>query len=281
MKALKQIILAVALFVMAAPGIFAANETNKLTYDYKDFSALEVSWQFSVEVIQSNTWSVEVEVSTEVTPYLLVEKSGSKLRIAVKGLPRSITNQRNWNPVARAKVTMPTLTDVSLSGATKLTAEGTFKTNGTFSFESSGASKIVNLNVEAKKFDFDCSGASKFTIACKADDVDMDLSGASKGTLELNAGSLDLDASGASSLKISGNATNADIDCSGACNIDLLKTDVKVATVDLSGASKCQISVKEKLSVELSGASSLRYEDNHGLRINPVSISRGSSLSKL
>lgn len=281
MKALKSIILAIILFALTAPGIFAADETTRLTYDFKNFDSLDISWVFDVTVSADDTYSVEITVSSEVVPFLDIVQSGSKLILGTKGLPKKLTNQRNWNPVAKAKITMPALAAVNISGAAKILSMDQFTSTGNFSLECSGASKVHALHIEAAKINIESSGASKFKLYSKANSASIDLSGASKGLMELTADAIEVDASGAANLKITGAAKDADIDCSGACNTDLIKTEIKEAKVNLSGASKCQIAVKEKLSVELSGASKLSYEDAPGLAIKLGSISHGASISKL
>lgn len=281
MKALKSIILAIILFGLTAPGIFAADETTRLTYDFKNFDSLDISWVFDVNVSADDTYSVEITVSSEVVPYLDIVQSGSKLILGTKGLPKKLTNQRNWNPVAKAKITMPALAAVNISGAAKILSMDQFTSTDNFSLECSGASKVHALHIEAAKINIESSGASKFKLYSKANSASIDLSGASKGLMELTADAIEVDASGAANLKITGAAKDADIDCSGACNTDLIKTEIKEAKVNLSGASKCQIAVKEKLSVELSGASKLSYEDAPGLAIKLGSISHGASISKL
>lgn len=281
MKALKSIILAIIIFVLTSPGIFAAEETTRLTYDFNNFDSLDISWVFDVTVSADDTYSVEITVSSEVVPYLDIVQSGSKLVLGTKGLPKKLTNQRNWNPVAKAKITMPALAAVSISGTAKILSTDQFTSTGIFSLECSGASKVQALHIEANKINIESSGASKFKLYSKANSASIDLSDASKGLLELSSDAIEIDASGAANLKITGAVKDADIDCSGACNADLIKADIKEAKVNLSGASKCQIAVKEKLSVELSGASKLSYQDTPGLMIKLGSISHGASISKL
>lgn len=281
MKALKKIILAVVLYVLASPCILASDETTRLTYDFKNFDSLDISWVFDVTVTADDTYSVELTVTSEVVPYLDIAQSGSKLVLATKGLPKKLTNQRNWNPVAKVKISMPALSSVSISGAAKILSMDQFTSKGNFSLECSGASKVNALHIDAARISIESSGASKFKIYGKADIATFELSGATKGLIELTADAIEIDASGAANLKATGAAKAADIDCSGACNTDLLKTEIKEAKVNLSGASKCQIAVKEKLSVELSGASKLSYEDAPGLAIKLGSISHGASVSKL
>lgn len=201
MKALKKIILAVVLYVLASPCILASDETTRLTYDFKNFDSLDISWVFDVTVTADDTYSVELTVTSEVVPYLDIAQSGSKLVLATKGLPKKLTNQRNWNPVAKVKISMPALSSVSISGAAKILSMDQFTSKGNFYLECSGASKVNALHIDAARISIESSGASKFKIYGKADIATFELSGATKGLIELTADAIEIDASGAANLK--------------------------------------------------------------------------------
>ena len=278
---MKRIISLFAILVsMAAMGLSSAQAAIR-SYDLKGFNKLEISWVFNVEVTRGDSWAVDIDVTDEALPYVEVKVSDNILSLSAENLPKSLTSQRNWNPVAKARITMPQLAGVRMSGASKLCVADGFKYDGDFEIMASGAVVISKLNTEAKKLALDCCGAAKLNLGGTFEVVSFDISGASKISANIIAGAADIEAAGAAGIKVTGKAGRFDLSCAGACDINLLKTDVNTSRIGLSGAAKCSVNVLEKLTVELSGASSCRYADNAGLKLNVVSIGRGASLKKL
>jgi len=299
MGKIKRITALVAALFLACLWANAA-ETTRKTYDYRGFDELEIGWVFDVEIIKSNKFSVEVEATDEVFEYLRIEQRGDVLHMGTDDLPRTLTNTRNWNPIAKAIVYMPELKGISMSGASKVSTKDKFTSNGTFLLRSSGASKISGLDIEARRLEMHCSGAVNMDLSGSFQTADLQMSGAVKGRVaigadelvircsgahigeyEIDCGMLSLGSSGATKLKFSGIADNMDIDCTGACDINLLRCETQAANVELSGAARCQIAAKEKLTVELTGASACRYIDYEDLDVDIISISRGSSIGKI
>ena len=124
---------------------------------------------------------------------------------------------------AQAKITMPKIRGLELSGASKGTISGFSST----------------------------------------ENVDIKVSGASRVTGDLAAGDVDFDVSGASTIRLQGMAGDMELDLSGASNAELEDLPVNDADVNLSGASRAVVNVDGRLDVNLSGASKLTYTGNH------------------
>lgn len=281
---MKSIIRIAVVFAAMTIGLFSASGAGvpvAKSYDFTGFNKLEFSWVWAVEVVPGSSWSIDVEVTEEAMPYVDVNMIGSTLTLGVRNLPRELSNGRNWNPTAKARITMPELCDVKMSGATKMSVAGSLNVRGEFELDAAGAAVVSKLDLTADKLDLDCSGATKATITAKVRDASLDISGACKINADVTADSAEIEASGAASVKLAGKVNKLDVDCSGACDLNLLQTDVRSAMVELSGAAKCHVNALEKLAVELSGASSCRYADNAGLKVDIISVSRGASLKKL
>jgi hypothetical protein len=123
------------------------------------------------------------------------------------------------NTTLEAEVTMPKIEALTLSGATR------------------GSLKGFN----------------------STEDIRFNLSGACTLDGEIDAADATLDVSGASRVTLDGTAQSLSINGSGASNLDMAGFTVNDANVELSGASKATIDVKDNLDIELSGASSLTY----------------------
>ena len=276
-------------------------------FSYKDFQGLSVGNSFKVSLVQDDKWSVEVEYSDFLEPYLDVVVKAGTLRIGLKELPRSVRNSRRYKdgPVLRATVHMPRLTKLSLSGASKCWQEGRFSLPGEeeFRMDLSGAAMAENVAVDAHRASLFMSGAAK----CESFDgkfyrVRMDLSGASRGTFDIVAedwdvilsGSahadlrgpecktLDIESSGASKADVAVLSDSLQYEGSGSSDLHALDAPTRKARIDLSGASSARVAVKESIEVEASGASTCRYKAVDGAALKTTfDISRGSRVVSL
>lgn len=205
-------------------------------FAFTDFTTVEAGNAFQVELIPSSTYSVSVTANESLFEYIEVTKSLATLKIGMRAV------SLNWgSAVLRAKVTMPELMGLKLSGASKCTARG-FKSSSPFAAEISGASTL-DCDAEAASFKSDISGASKMTGMLKADSSDIKLSGASRLSLDGSGGNVKVEASGASSALLSDFA-------------------VRDANIELSGASRAELDISGRLDANISGASTLIYEGN-------------------
>lgn len=235
------------LMALLTAGLFAccsSDNGNRITktYDLTDFTALDVSHAFDVEVMPSDVESVEVVISSGIEKYLLVEKKGSTLRI---GLKKGYTGWFRGNPCLKAYVSCKALTSVTASGASDVEMKADYDAKG-------------------KNLDIELSGASSFEgHVLNVNRLTADLSGASslKGRM-LNVNRLSVELSGASKMGMDGNGNAMDLDASGASKADLSDFPVKNFVGELSGASKGVLYVTETLEVKASGASSIEVKGN-------------------
>ncbi len=118
-----------------------------------------------------------------------------------------------------AEITMPALTRLSLSGASQGSISGFQSTAG----------------------------------------LTLELSGASRVSGDARAGAANFGLSGASNISLTGAADSLRLDASGASKAQLTDFPLNQANVTLSGASNANLSVKNNLDYDLSGASHLTY----------------------
>ncbi len=218
------------------------------TYDYTDFTEIEIGNAFRLEVVPSDEYSITITAGQNVLDKLRVNKSGNRLEIDLTGWVFSIRGKME------ARVTMPILEGLYLSGATRTTAKG-FTSDRDFRAEISGASSLET--------DINCGNC------------DIEVSGASKVNGVLNATGTDFEVTGASNISLEGRGGDTELVVSGASKTQLEAFEMEDADVNMSGASSGTVNVSGLLDVELSGASSLRYTGDPDL--GSINTSGGSS----
>ncbi|TGN30241.1 head GIN domain-containing protein [Empedobacter tilapiae] len=159
--------------------------------------------------------------------------------------------------------------------------------NGVLIMKINGTVNLKNASIKIKfphqkLRSFDLSGATSVTVlpTQKVEKMAVDLSGASNLKLDVVSNSISVDNSGASSMKISGNVQDLNISVSGASSF--IGKDLKAANVivDCSGASSTTVWAVNSLTANSSGASSVRYVDENGLKTK-VSTSGMSSIKRI
>ena len=220
-------------------------------FNFSDFTRVEVSSAFEVEISQSDAYSVSVTANDNLFDYIQVSKQGATLQIRLKTASYIGTTQR-------ASITMPDLYGLELSGATHGTVQG-FGSSHDFTLELSGASSLSMVDMSAGDIRFNVSGASRVTG-------------------DITAGDADFDNSGASTVELQGSASDVVIDASGASNAKLADFPVNNANVKLSGASNGTVNLDGRLDANLSGASRLGYIGEPTM--GTINTSGGSILSE-
>ncbi len=229
------LVLGVVLVVFGAISAYVLYYTGGLkteTMPFSDFTALEVSSAFEVNIARSDTYSVKITATERIFDRILVNKTGESLKIGV--LPSTFLGTFEL----KAEITMPTLARLDFSGATKGTADD-FANTEQFTAKLSGASSLEMTNFELEEVTFDVSGASHLIAAGTGSDLvsnvsgassldltsfhlnnaNVTLSGASHATVNLD-GRLDVDASGFSSLEYIGEPTLGTIKTSGGSSVN-------------------------------------------------------------
>lgn len=236
------LLLVVVTLVAAACGgpVIGSGDLVTTQYDFKDFTRLEVSHAFEVQITRGDTFQVEVTTDDNLVDRLRVEQSGSTVRIGME------TGISFGTATRKAMVTLPELEAVQLSGASKAGVIG-FDGKRDLSLAISGASALSLTGIVAADTQIDASGASKVAGDLKAADVRME-------------------ASGASQIQLAGSADDGDLEASGASKLALGSFELAGASVTLSGASSATVNVARTLDADLSGASTLTYSGNAAIR---------------
>ena len=201
---------------------------------FSDFSVVEVGSGFEVEIAQSSSYSIKITADDNVLDYVEVFKTSDTLTIRLKW-------GYSYQSVTRkAKITMPELYELDLSGGTLGTVEG-FSSSHEFVAELSGGSHLNG--------DFTTSGDAQFTL------------------------------SGGSHLsELDGAANDLRISASSGSHLDLSDFPVHDASVNLSGGSQATINLDGRLDGDLSGGSHLLYIGDSTM--GDIDTSGGSTVSK-
>jgi len=194
-------------------GLIGSGNLETEEYAFTNFTEVEISSAFEFEIKQSSSYSINVTADDNVIDYVQVSKDGQTLKIRLGTL-------RWFGPVTlRASVTMPQLSDLTVSGASRGTV-----------------------------YDFSST-----------EDLNIKVSGASKVTGDITAGNVEFDISGASTIQLEGSANDMDASVSGASHFNLDAFIVNNADVNFSGASSGTVNLNGRLDANLSGVSRLWY----------------------
>ncbi len=207
---MKKLILTLLVMVLFASGLLAGcGPVRTQTYNFTDFTRVEVGYAFHVEVVQSDSYSVSITANEDIFNNIQVSQEGETLKI-------HLTQSATFG-TRKAEITMPDLRAINLSRAAKGTIKG-FSSSGDFTLDLSGASSLDG-DLTAGDVDFHVAGASHVKLAdFSVRNADVTLRGASSGTVNLS-GKLDADLSGASHLEYVGEPTLGTINTSGSSTL--------------------------------------------------------------
>jgi len=163
-----------------------ATEVRSIT----DFTKVEVSSVFQVEITAQKDFAVEVEADDNLLPHITTEVRNGRLEISLD------KRVKTSNPM-KVRISAPNIERIDASGAS-----------------------FINLsNLKNSELTVDTSGASKINIAGETGKLIVDVSGASRiDAGNLNAQSANIDAGGASHVNVNV-ATDLMADASGASRI--------------------------------------------------------------
>lgn len=209
-------------------GLIGSGNLETEAYAFTNFTEVEISTAFEFEIKQSSSYSINVTADDNVMEYVAVWRDGQTLHISLARPLRigSVTLSIGFgifprldSVTLRASVTMPQLSDLTVSGASR-----------------------------GDIYDFSST-----------EDLDITVSGASRVNGDITAGNVEFDISGASTIQLEGSANDMVASVSGASPLNLDDFTVNNADVNFSGASSGTVNLNGRLDANLSGASRLWY----------------------
>jgi hypothetical protein len=226
-------ILLAALLITVPLGCILGSITGSgnLTTEEKSFSGftkVEASHGFQLEITSSSTFSIEVTADDNIHQYIDVDKDGDRLRIRME------SGRSYRSLILKAKITMPDLYDIELSGGSRADITG-FSSSHDLKLELSGGSRVTG-DITAGDADFNLSGGSQVDLEGSADDLKVNGSGGSQLDLEsFSVGNADLNLSGGSRATVNVTST-LDVNLSGGSRVEYIG-EPTLGDIDLSGDS--------------------------------------------
>ncbi len=207
---------------MAMGTVKGNGNLKKESRDISAFTALSSAGQFSVEIGYGSGDQLQIEGDENILPYIETYVKDGTLKLKVKDLT-IIKPQLQ----IRIKISMATITGISVSGSGEIDGHGDFFNDGNTSFSMSGSGKLK-------------LGFNHFS------NVNISMSGS--GTIELKgAVSKDLD-----------------IHQSGSGRIDCEGMPCENATVKISGSGNVRVNANQYISAHISGSGEILYAGSAG-----------------
>jgi hypothetical protein len=208
-----------AAILLASTAAQAETEERALV----DFDAIEVGGAIDVELTQGTEFSVVVETGEDGE----LEDVITDVRNGTLHIEREWRDRRGWgwpgwdgDSDIVVYVTLPTLTELEVSGGSGVRTAGTFT----------------------------------------GDELDITTSGGSEAELDVIVDRLELTTSGGSDVEISGTANYLEADSSGGSDLEASKLVAVEVDANSSGGSDLAVNVTETLYAHASGGSDIDYE---------------------
>jgi hypothetical protein len=221
-------------------------------FNLADFTRIQASHAFELKVNRAGSYSVLVTADDNLWDVMDITQTGGTLRLQVK------PGVGVQNATLKAEVTLPSITGLDLSGASRASIDG-FDSGNAMAFHLSGASVAKVTDMKAGRTDFDLSGASSLSGSMTAGDAEFVVSGAAVVMLE-------------------GSGTAGRINASGAGRVDLGEFQLQSVSVRLSGGATANVAAGKIDPADLSGGSHLYYAGDP--TIGGLTTSGGASISR-
>jgi hypothetical protein len=188
------------------------------SYDIEGFTGIETDGQWQVTLVRGDAWAVELAYPLELERLIDVHKEGETLVLDYS------TQLIEWSDFGSrfemsARVVMPALEQLDLSGASKLELSG-FQ-GSELEIDTSGAVAIEGRDSRYDDLDLRMSGAGRTDLGgVTTTDAHIEVSGAQNVILRMAGGVLSGDVSGASHVEYFGTIASQDVDTSGIARIE-------------------------------------------------------------
>ena len=291
---MKKFLLFAALSAMA---LSLSAQTKNIQKEYSEFSVMEITDAFDVTLVPSDEYSAILTVDEVLESYVRAFVKGKTLYISLdtKSIPKELKKQMNSKntpePTLKAVVRAPRLSSVILSDDAVFGITEPVNYDS-FSLTAGGNSKVRALNVQGRKAELKLDKKANVTAKIVADDVDIKASGSAVLNLEDESKNLNVESSGSavitstvtsrnvnltpsgsSVLNLTGTTDNLEIKGGGSSIVNAVNLTTPTTSVVLSNSCTVTQSATKDLKVEMSGKSTLIYNNNPKFEIVLVKTS--------
>lgn len=293
-KAMKKFLLFAALSAMA---LSLSAQTKNIQKEYSEFSVMEISDAFDVTLVPSDEYSAILTVDEVLESYVRAFVKGKTLYITLdtKSIPKELKKQMNSKntpePTLKAVVRAPKLSSVILTDDAVFGIAEPVNYDS-FSLTAGDNSKVRSLNIQGRKAELKLDKKASVTAKILADDVVIKASGSSVLNLEqeskdfnvessgsaaitsvVSAKNVNLTTSGSSVLTLTGTTDNLVVKGSGSSTVNAVNLTTPSTSVVLANSCTVTQSATKDLKVEMSGKSTLIYNNNPKFEIVLVKTS--------
>jgi hypothetical protein len=226
------VLLAALAGCMLLPSVTGSGTLIRTVHPSTGFNGIQASHAFQVRVVPDSICSVSVTCDDNLLPYLLVQNSGTSLRLGL------VDGYNYLGVTLLAEVHMPAVAVIDASGASTVRADSGIASPGRLTVMLSGASVCEAPGISCGDATFAVSGASRASFTGTAGVLTLVVSGASQANLlDCAATAARVTVSGASEVWVDVGAQPLDLDASGASTLYYGGTPA-LAVHSLSGGSR-------------------------------------------
>lgn len=295
MKKINLVVAFVAL-MLNLPDLSA--QDKQFNFNLSAFNAIVVGGDFDVTVEHGDSYKAMVTVGEQYQEFVICEVHGQILTISIDD--RKITNDiKNLfkskgaaTPVFKVTVSTPenissiTLKDKASLTSTKDFSVESFKAavgdnanlkevnvNSKFAAISTEKRGTLSLNITTGSLNVNASGTSTMNITQSSNSIDANVSGFCNLSLQGDSGKLTFVGKGNSKAEIKGSIPFADYNIGGSCNVNALNLICDEAVVRMNGICTLSESASKALKVDISGGSTLVFDNTPVWEIEDVKAS--------
>lgn len=290
-----------AVMLLAGSLPSGAQSTQK-RQTFESFTGISVNGDFVVTLDQGSEYAATVTVDEAYMPYVLCYVKNRTLTVTLDKVPRDVKKKfkgrKAQKPTFNVTITMPSLSEISLTDNVVLMSTGQFTANDLF-INLLGKSQIKHLEVDAgNSASVSMAKSTMADLRLAADHMTISAVGSSSLRLVFDTAGLNLaaknnaivvangdtdaislTADGSSKVTLSGSAgMPLEVNCGGSCSVDALHFAVNKAVVVMTGGTLIEAAT-QALSMDLSGRSSLVFDNDPEITIVGIKTSSVSHYS--
>lgn len=303
---MKKIAIAIVALLASAFALSAQNAT--IEQEYTQFTAVEVTNNFEVTLVNSTTYSTKIVVDQLIKDYVQSYVKGNTLYLAVdtKSYPpevkKMMKGKNAYVPSLKVEIRFPMINKLTVKDKASVMCEGNLKSD-VFQLIAQDNAQIKSLTIDTQDMKINASNKSYVRGDIYTNEMTVDASNGTDINLAMDCQVMNIGAAGSSNTTVNGKITQTRIKSQGSSTITItgagaklvvegsgsssIYTDgivVKDAEITLTNSSICEVNAKEQLKVDLQGSSNLVFNGSPSVDvvriINSTMTRTGDSKNK-